>query len=236
MFHCRFFPVLFLCFATSALHAYDADLHFPELHDQPVNDTSPATEATPSIVHATDSIRFTDLSIEKVSSILYSIKWKLGAHVQQIKKFELEYKEDNSDWQVGESISSINMARGDYYILHKDFSSQSAIYRIVAYHQNGSRIESGVTGFSRSARNEVPIKIDPNPADDYATISINAAQNISNTRRIELISAGGKKIVDMACPQKMILINTASFTPDNYVVNIIEGASITSAQMVVKHQ
>ena len=160
-----------------------------------------------------------------------TINWSIGETQTIVSKFEVEYSEDDKQWQPAGIVDGIQN-QTNYFLNHTVYSNNAVHYRIRIFENTGKSYLSKEVIVNGLA--EPNIVVLPVPADDAITVN-STNPNYSPDRKIYIINALGKEIYEHSFASNNIYIHTSSYPDGYYIVNILDKGAIDSHQIIIKH-
>ncbi len=177
-------------------------------------------------------IKFIGIKADRISNNMHNIRWTIAPPPSPVSKFEIEYSEDHTNWQIAGTVTG-EAVKNEYYLNYRTYSTNTFYYRIRAYESTGKSYLSA-EAIVRKLQEEQNIKVTPNPADDFITV-YSPETNFADNRRIQIIDVSGKKIYDQPYLKQNMEINTSQYPNGYYVVNIVNRGTVYSTQVLIKH-
>ncbi len=179
-------------------------------------------------------LSFMDVKAEKVSNILRNISWKITPSSTPTVKFEIESTENHNTWETIAAIPN-EANKYNYSYNTKSYSDNTVYYRIKAYDEQGKIIISQETIIKKTGNDRWPVKVTPNPANSVINISCPDASFL-DTRLLQIIDFTGRQVLEMPIKKQNTQIDCSRFVEGYYVVNVIEGNSVFSMQILINHK
>jgi len=177
-------------------------------------------------------VRFIDIKAGRISNNLHSIRWSIAPPPSPVTKFDIEYSEDHSNWQIAGSVTG-EASKNDFSFNYHTANANTLYYRVRAFESTGKSYLSA-EAVVRKMQEDQNIKVTPNPADDFITV-YSSDNNFTENRRVQILDVSGKKIFDQPYSKQNMEIKTSQYPNGYYVVNIINRGNIFSTQVVIKH-